>query len=140
MKKKIFCLNILFMAVVALMACGPSGTPAPSELPATVTTAPTLIPPTSPPATEKKIITVWFNAGVGNALKAMELNIQDFHNDQDIYEVEMTLVPEGAYTDRILAAGQTGELPCLLFLMGQRSLTWPGSATCNQLIALFQKK
>ena len=79
-------------------------------------------------APTKRIIAVWFNAGVGNALKAMELNIKDFHKAQDTYEVEMTLVPEGAYTDRILAAGETGDLPDLLFFDGPMVayLAWLG--------------
>ncbi|MBI1878381.1 MAG: hypothetical protein HYR94_09175 [Chloroflexi bacterium] len=36
--------------------------------------APTLLPPAT---TEKQIVTIWFNAGLGNALKAMELNIEE---------------------------------------------------------------
>lgn len=79
-------------------------------------------------AVQKQVITVWFNAGLGNALKAMELNIEDFHKAQESYVIEMTLVPEGAYTDRILAAGQTGDLPDLLFFDGPMVsyLAWLG--------------
>jgi multiple sugar transport system substrate-binding protein len=79
-------------------------------------------------AATKRIFTVWFNAGLGNALKAMELNIEDFHKAQDTYAIEMTLVPEGAYTDRILAAGKTGDLPDLLFFDGPTAayLAWLG--------------
>jgi multiple sugar transport system substrate-binding protein len=58
----------------------------------------------------------------------MELNLQDFNKEQDTYSVEMTLVPEGTYTDRILTAGQTGDLPCLLFFDGPMvsNLAWLG--------------
>lgn len=79
-------------------------------------------------AATKRIISVWFNEGLGNALKAMELNIKDFHKAQDSYVVEMKLVPEGAYNDRILAAGKTGDLPDLLFFDGPMVayLAWMG--------------
>jgi len=70
---------------------------------------------TSPP---KQVVTVWFNAGLGQALKAMELNIKDFHTAQPTYTVQMTMMPEGAYPDAIRTAGQTGDLPCLLLLDG----------------------
>jgi multiple sugar transport system substrate-binding protein len=79
-------------------------------------------------AATKRVITIWFNAGLGNALKAMELNIEDFHKTQDAMKVEMSLLPEGAYTDRVLAAGKTGDLPDLLFFDGPMVayLAWLG--------------
>lgn len=106
MKKYILFFNVLIMMMVMMAAYGQS----------------------TETADKKHIITVWFNAGLGNALKAMELNIEDFHKAQETYEVEMTLVPEGAYTDRILAAGQTGDLPDLLFFDGPMVayLAWLG--------------
>jgi multiple sugar transport system substrate-binding protein len=67
---------------------------------------------------QKQTISLWFNAGLGRALKAMELNIRDFHASQRDYTVEMTIVPEGTYADAIRVAGRTGDLPCLLLLDG----------------------
>jgi multiple sugar transport system substrate-binding protein len=84
-------------------------------LPALVAAAPAR---QRPAALSKATISVWFNAGLGGALKAMDLNIRDFHAAQKRYAVEMTLVPEGTYTDAIRVAGQTGDLPCLLLLDG----------------------
>jgi multiple sugar transport system substrate-binding protein len=66
----------------------------------------------------KKVVSVWFNAGLGQALKAMKLNIEDFQATQDTYAVDMTIVPEGTYADAIRVAGKTGDLPCLLLLDG----------------------
>lgn len=64
-----------------------------------------------------KHISLWFNAGLGQALTAMQLNIKEFQAD-DRYAVDLTLVPEGAYADAIRVAGKTGDLPCLLLLDG----------------------
>ena len=113
MRSKIVGLNALRLMVALFMVYGSAG-----AAPASPALA----------AAKKQIVTVWFNAGVGNALKAMEINIQDFQKDQDTYQVEMTLVPEGGYTDRILAAGKTGDLPCLLFFDGPMvsNLAWLG--------------
>lgn len=106
MKKHLLCLNVLIIAAVMLTADGQTDAAAP----------------------QKQIITVWFNAGVSNALEVMELETEGFHQTQDIYQVEMTLVPEGVYNDRILAAGQTSDLPCLLFFDGPMVsyLAWLG--------------
>lgn len=100
-------------ALALLTTCGAAGIATPQE----------------PPAAKKQTVTVWFHAGVGNTLmKVMEANIQDFQKSQDRYQIEMTLVPEGTYTDRILAAGKTGDLPCLLFFDGPlvANLAWLG--------------
>jgi multiple sugar transport system substrate-binding protein len=85
-------------------------------------------PPPAQSAPAKRTITVWFNAGLGNALKAMELNIEEFHKVQTRYAVEMRLVPEGVYTERLLAAGKSGDLPDLLFFDGPMvaHLAWSG--------------
>jgi multiple sugar transport system substrate-binding protein len=64
-----------------------------------------------------KHLSVWFNAGLGQALTAMRLNIQDFQAE-DRYTVDLTIVPEGTYADAIRVAGKTGDLPCLLLLDG----------------------
>lgn len=79
-------------------------------------------------AATKRVVTIWFNAGLGNALKAMERNIEEFHMAQDAIGIEMSLVPEGTYTDCILAAGKTGDLPDLLFFDGPMVayLAWLG--------------
>lgn len=66
----------------------------------------------------REVVTVWFNAGLGAAFGAMELNLRDFHAAQKTYSVQMTTVPEGGYTDAIRAAGLSGDLPCLLLLDG----------------------
>lgn len=107
------------LAWLMLTLCAPAGAAPPLQSSAAEVTA---------PAAKKEVVTVWFNAGVGNALKAMEINVQDFQKDQASYQVEMTLVPEGSYTDRILAAGKTGDLPCLLFFDGPMvsNLAWLG--------------
>ncbi len=127
MKNKILSLKFLVILMVMLAACGQQVSATPVSFPPTATSVATFTPP--PPVTaEKQNITVWFNAGVSNALTAMELDIEDFHQAQDVYQVEMTLVPEGVYNDRILAAGQTGDLPCLLFFDGPMVsyLAWLG--------------
>jgi multiple sugar transport system substrate-binding protein len=90
-------------------------------LPALLFTLPlgALRSPASPPLlVAPKHISAWFNAGLGRALKAMQLNIQDFQAAQDRYAVDMTIVPEGSYVDAISVAGKTGDLPCLLLLDG----------------------
>jgi multiple sugar transport system substrate-binding protein len=70
------------------------------------------------PDAAKQRVAVWFNAGLGQALTAMKLNIEDFHAAQSTYTVDMTIVPEGTYADAIRVAGTTGDLPCLLLLDG----------------------
>jgi multiple sugar transport system substrate-binding protein len=93
-----------------------------APLRATLPTPPAPVTTSAPTAgtttTAKQIVTVWFNAGLGRALKAMELNIQDFHAAQQTYAVDLTIVPEGTYADTIRVAGKTGDLPCLLLLDG----------------------
>ena len=121
MRNMNFCVNAQrFVAMVLLPLYGSAGAaPSTDTPPGTITPAPFVAPASSPKAASKKQpVTVWFNAGVGNALKAMEINVQDFQKDQNTYQVEMTLVPEGTYTDRIFAAGKAGDLPCLLFFDG----------------------
>jgi len=71
-----------------------------------------------PSSTPRQVVTAWFHTNGGKALEAMQLNIRDFEAEQDTYAVEMTLVPEGTYPDRIRVAGKTGDLPCLLFVDG----------------------
>ncbi len=130
MHKNVSYLIILFMLAPVLTACDPPSEPIAKSPPASIApeSAPTKIKPPSAAVNGKQIVTVWFNAGTGNALKAMELNLKDFNKEQDRYSVEMTLVPEGIYTDRILAAGRTGDLPCLLFFDGPMVsyLAWLG--------------
>jgi multiple sugar transport system substrate-binding protein len=63
-----------------------------------------------------KHITVWFHAGLGQALDAMRLTFRDFEADQDRYTVDLSLVPEGTYVDAVRVAGASGDLPCLLAL------------------------
>lgn len=114
------------MALALLAICGAAVAATPQEPPAAGTPPPLTAP--VPAAAKKQTVTVWFNTGMGNGLQAMEIAIQDFHAEQDSYQVEMTLVPEGTYTDRILAAGKTGDLPCLLFFDGPlvSNLAWLG--------------
>jgi multiple sugar transport system substrate-binding protein len=124
-------IHALRSLVLALLTiCGAAGATTSQESPADGTAPPPLMAQApAAAATKKQTVTVWFLAGVGNDLmKAMELNIQEFLKSQGTYLVEMTLVPEGVYTDRILAAGKTGDLPCLLFFDGPlvSSLAWLG--------------
>jgi multiple sugar transport system substrate-binding protein len=102
MTGRLLCLLVAFGLVVAA--------PAPARTQASRTA--------SHARAEKQVITLWFNAGLGRALKAMELNIRDFQASQSAYTVEMSIVPEGAYADAIRVAGKTGDLPCLLLLDG----------------------
>jgi multiple sugar transport system substrate-binding protein len=67
---------------------------------------------------QRQRIAVWSNQGLGQALRAMELNIRDFHAAQRRYAADLTLVPEGVYTETLRIAGASGDLPCLLFLDG----------------------
>ena len=60
LKKHLLCLNVLIIAAVILTADGHTDAAAP----------------------QRNSITVWFNAGLGNALQTMELNIEDFHKDK----------------------------------------------------------
>lgn len=128
MKKYFFYLSLMLVAVSALWVFRPIDAVTPSNLPANTNSDPVLPLVDPPAATTNQIVTVWFNAGTGNALTAMELNLKDFNKEQDRYSVEMTLVPEGTYTNRILAAGHTGDLPCLLFFDGPTVsyLAWLG--------------
>jgi multiple sugar transport system substrate-binding protein len=82
-----------------------------------------LLPPGASPSSlaqtprdPAKHITVWFHAGLGQALDAMRLTFRDFEADQDQYTVDLSLVPEGGYVDAVRLAGRTGDLPCLLAL------------------------
>ena len=75
-----------------------------------------LAPGASPSTPTPKHITVWFHAGLGQALDAMRLTFRDFEADQDRYTVDLSLVPEGAYVDAVRVAGNSGDLPCLLAL------------------------
>lgn len=128
MKNKIFYFSLLLVTVSTLWIFRPLDAVTPSNLPANSSANPELPSAASPAAMKNQIVTVWFNAGTGNALKAMELNLNDFNKEQDRYSVEMTLVPEGTYTNRILTAGHTGDLPCLLFFDGPTVsyLAWLG--------------
>jgi ABC-type glycerol-3-phosphate transport system substrate-binding protein len=94
---------LLRLAALALLTIGGVAPPA--------LMAQTPAAPTHAAVTPRQPVTVWFNAVMGNNLKAMEIAVQDFQKEQDGYQVEVTLVPEGAYTDRIMAAGKTGDLP-----------------------------
>jgi multiple sugar transport system substrate-binding protein len=69
-----------------------------------------------PAATEPKTrrLSCWFNTSP--LVKAFELDIRDFESANPGYAVDLTIVPEGAYTSTILSAGRSGELPCVLFI------------------------
>jgi multiple sugar transport system substrate-binding protein len=94
-------ISILLPAVlIALLAPGASPAPLSSQT----------------PRERPKHLTVWFHAGLGQALDAMRLTFHDFEADQDRYTVDLQLVPEGTYVEAVRVAGRTGDLPCLLAL------------------------
>ena len=77
--------------------------------------------PASRPAGQRptaRPVSVWFTAGLGRLLEAMERNVRDFNAGQPTHRAEMALLPEGTYVDAVRAAGKVGELPCLLFIDG----------------------
>ncbi len=70
-------------------------------------------------------VTLWtHSAGNPAELEVYNQIISDFNGSQDDYEVVSESFPQGAYNDAIVAAAASGDLPCLLDMVGPIVPNW----------------
>ncbi len=49
-------------------------------------------------------------------IEVSEAAVERFNRSQDRWRVEMSMIPEGAYTETVTSAAVAGDLPCLLYI------------------------
>lgn len=62
----------------------------------------------------RKLLNVWIHSGQPAERRAMETLIEKFHASQNGIRIDLTVIPEGAYTAQVQSAAFSGDLPDLL--------------------------
>jgi len=85
----------ILLAALLLSACGDDDTPSESDA-----ALPT--------------VTVWAHKGKEREYRTLQAQVEDFNADNDDVQVELVLIEEQGYDQRVKSARADGSLPCLL--------------------------
>lgn len=82
----------------------------------------------------RTVLTMWTH-GAGNPaeLEVLDQTIADYNSSQDEFVIKVESFPQAAYSDAVIGAATTGDLPCLLDLDGPTVANWAWSESLAPL-------
>lgn len=82
----------------------------------------------------RTIVTMWtHSAGNPAELEIIEASVAEYHAAQDDYWIAVESFPQGGYSDALIGAATTDDLPCLLDLDGPTVPNWAWSESIQPL-------